>query len=70
MPMPKLSNVPCVNGSRVSPDGAVTTNDLSSLTDSLLYCPAGNNQVLTAAIMMTSIKMLMGLGKELLLDIE
>jgi hypothetical protein len=38
--------------------------------ESLEYCPAGNNQVLMAARMMTSIKMEMGLGKDLLFGMD
>jgi hypothetical protein len=66
--MPRLSSVFCDRGTLVVPEGPVTTNVFSSLTESLAYWPAGNNQVLIAARIMTSIKMEIGLGKNLLLD--
>ena len=68
MPIPKLSNVFWVRGRFVVPVGVVMTKDLPESSDNLLYCPAGNNQVLIAAKMITSIKMVMGLGNALFFD--
>ena len=62
--MPWLSKVCWVSGNAAVLLGAVTTNDFPSLTDNLLYWPAGNNQVLMAARMITSIRMEIGLGKD------
>src|SRR6188508_1074354 len=66
--IPRLSNVFCVNGRLVSPDEDVSTKDLS-VPDNLLYCPAGSSQVAIAERMITTIKIGIGPGNDLLFDI-
>jgi len=66
----KLSSVFCVSGRWVSPVCETNRKDCPLATDSLLYCPAGNTHVQTAAIMVTTISMVIGPGNDLLFGMK
>ena len=67
MPTPRLSRVCCEKGRVVSLLAVVNWKAFPPILPNLLYSPAGKSQVLMAARMITTIRMEIGAGKELLI---